>query len=377
MIALAHPLFGIEEEQAIHKVLASGNVDQGEQVGAFEKQFAEMCQVQEAVAVSSGTAALYLALLAYDVGPGDEVITTSFGFAGIANAILLIGAIPVFVDIDPDTFTLNATSVELALTRRTKAILAVHLYGHPCNMEQLERFAAMHSLLLLEDASQAHAAEIHGKRVGSYGIGCFSFHETMNMNIGEGGMVTTNDPDIAERIRLLRNNGQQVPYYHTSIGCDVRMTNIQGALGIAQLAKLEFFTKRRIANAAFLTEHLKDVVKIPMVRPGYRHVYQRYTICVSSNRDALERHLAVRGIETATQYSLPIYRQPYYQRSPLLFRISNPPSNAAGKRRKRTSPMSLPITETVAEQVLSLPVHPALNEEELQKIVEGVLSLYE
>ena len=323
MIAITHTFFGVEEEVAIHKVLASGNVDQGEYVSTFEIQFAEMCQVQEAIAVSSGTAALQLALLACDIGPGDEVITTAFGFAGIANAILLVGATPVFVDIDADTYTLDNQLVEMALTRRTKAILAVHLYGHPCEMQELERLANDHSLVIIEDASQAHSAEIQGRRVGSYGIGCFSFHETMNMNVGEGGMVTTNDPGIAEHIRLLRNNGQQVPYYHTSIGHDLRMTELQGALGIAQLAKLEYFTEQRIANAAFLTEHLKDVVQTPIVHSGYRHVYQRYTIRVSSDRDIWERHLAVRGIGTATQYSLPIYRQPYYERSSLLFRISN------------------------------------------------------
>ena len=340
----------------------------------FEHAFATYSQCRYGVGVSSGTDALALALRACDIGPGDEVITTSFGFAAIANVILLTGAIPVFVDIDPKTYTVDTSLVEMTLTRRTKAILAVHLYGHPCDMEQLERFANAHSLVIVEDASQAHAAEIHGRRVGSYGIGCFSFHETKNMNVGEGGMVTTNDPSIADRIRLLRNDGQQVPYYHTSIGYDLRMTELQGALGLAQLAKLEFFTDRRIANAAFLTEHLKEVVQTPVVRPGYRHVYQRYTIRVSGNRDTWERHLTIRGIETATQYSLPIHQQPYYEHSPLLFRISNPQRKTKGKRQS-SSKSSLPVTEMAAKQVLSLPVHPALSEAELLTIVEAVLSL--
>ncbi len=375
MIAITHPLFNVEEEAAIHRVLASGNVDQGEYVASFEKQFAEMCQVQEAIAVSSGTAALHLALLAYDVRPGDEVITTSFGFAAIANVILLVGAVPVFIDIDPETYTLDTTLIETALTHRTKAILAVHLYGHPCDMGQLEQFAKNHSLVIVEEASQAHAAEIYGRRVGSYGIGCFSFHETYNMNVGEGGMVTTNDLSIADNIRLLRNNGQQVPYYHTSIGYDFRMTELQGVLGLAQLAKLASFTDQRIANAAFLTEHLKEVVQTPVTRPGYRHVYQRYTIRVTGDRDIWERHLAVRGIGTATQYSLPIYRQPFYERSTLLFRINTPQKKTKGKRRNSSRP-SLPVTETAAKQVLSLPVHPALTETELLTIVDAVLSLH-
>ena len=371
MIAMTHPLFGIEEEVAILKVLASGKVDQGECVATFERQFAEMCQVREAIAVSSGTAALLLALLAYDIGPGDEVITTAFGHAAIANVILLVGAIPVFVDIDPNTYTMNTSSVEMALTRRTKAILVVHLYGNPCDMVQLEHLAHTHSLVIVEDASQAHAAEVHGRRVGSYGIGCFSFQETRNMTVGEGGMITTNDSDVAKRIRLLRNNGQQVSNYHTSIGYDLCMTDLQGALGLAQLPKLAFFTEQRIKNAAFLTEHLQEVVRTPVVRPGYRHVFQQYTIRVPGNREVWVQNLTMRGVGITTYYSLPIYRQPYYEHSPLLFRVSNPYRKSKGKGSSTT----LPMTEMAAKQVLSLPVHPALSEKELFTIVEAVHAL--
>src|SRR3989442_2685067 len=284
MIPIALPLLGAEEEAAVLRVLASGQLAQGERVATFEQRFAELCHVHEAVTVSSGTAALHLALLAHNIGPGDEVITTAYSFAATANAILLVGAIPVFVDIEPDTYTLDPIDVERAITRRTKAIIPVHLYGHPCDMDRLEQLAAAYSLVLIEDASQAHAAAVNGRPVGSFGTGCFSFYATKNMTTGEGGMVTTNDPAIAERVSLLRNHGQEARYYQIALGYNMRMTELQAALGIAQIEKLEYFTKRRITNAAFLTQRLKEVVQTPLARPGFRHVYHQYTIQVPSRR---------------------------------------------------------------------------------------------
>src|SRR6266702_2082251 len=278
MIGIPHPLVGAEEEAAVLRVLASARLAQGESVATFEQRFAELCQVREAVAVSSGTAALHLALLAHHIGPGDEVITTAFSFAAVGNAILHVRATPVFVDIEPDTYTLDPMQVQAALTRRTKAILAVHLYGHPCDMNRLRQLAEAYSLVLIEDASQAHAAAIDGRPVGSFGTGCFSFYATKNMTTGEGGMVTTNDPAIAERVRLLRNHGQEARYYQVALGYNLRMTELQAALGIAQIGKLEYFTQQRIANALFLTERLMGAVQTTIVRPGCRHVYHQYTI---------------------------------------------------------------------------------------------------
>src|SRR5437879_8212550 len=251
MISIASPLLGAEEKDAVLQVLLSGQLAKGELVAAFEQGFAEICNVEEAVAVSSGTAALHLALLAHGIGPGDEVITTAFSFAATANVILLVGATPVFVDIEPDTYTIDPALVERAITARTKAIMPVHLYGHPCNMKRLCQLAASHNLAMIEDACQAHAATIDGKPVGGFGTGCFSFYATKNITTGEGGMVTTNDPAIAERIRLLRNHGQKERYYHTTLGYNLRMTEIQAALGLVQLEKLAQFTEQRIANAAF------------------------------------------------------------------------------------------------------------------------------
>src|SRR5712691_7386398 len=235
MIPIAHPLLGAEEEDAVLAVLRSGQLTQGERVAAFERRFAELCQVQEAIAVSSGTAALHLALIAHEIGYGDEVITTPFSFAATANAILLVGATPVFVDIDPDTYNIDPVCVEAAITPRTKAILPVHLYGNPCDMQRLEAIARANHLVIIEDACQAHGASIKGKPVGGFGTGCFSFYATKNITTGEGGMVTTNDPVIAERVRLLRSHGQQERYKHHALGYNLRMTELQGALGVVQV----------------------------------------------------------------------------------------------------------------------------------------------
>src|SRR5438270_13433240 len=227
MISIARPLLSSEEEAAIHCVLASGQLAQGKNVAAFERRFAQVCRVREAVALSSGTAALHLALLDRDIGPGDEVITTAFTFAATANAILLAGATPVFVDIEPDTYTIDPILVKAAITSHTKAIMPVHLYGHPCDMKRLGAIAASYNLVIIEDACQAHAAQIDGKPVGSFGTGCFSFYATKNITTGEGGMVTTDDPEIAERVRLLRSHGQKERYYHVTPGYNLRMTELQ------------------------------------------------------------------------------------------------------------------------------------------------------
>jgi perosamine synthetase len=373
MIAVAGPILGTEEEEAVLLVLRSGMLAQGECVAAFERRFAELCQVQEAVAVSSGTAALHLALLAHTIGPGDEVITTAFSFAATANAILLVGAIPVFVDIQPDTYTLDPVQVEIALTRRTKAIIAEHVYGHPCDMGSLEHLAAAYSLTLIENASQAHAAAIDGRPVGSFGTGCFSFSATKNMTTGEGGMVTTNDPAIAERLRLLRNHGQEACYYHVTLGYNLRMTELQAAIGLAQLEKLESFTQRRIANATFLTERLKGAVQTPLVHPGYRHVFHEYSIRVPSNRNEWVAKLRTQGIATAIHYPFPIHQQPFYRREPSRFRVLSPGKRSPVRGGNPTA--HLPATESAAQQVLSLPVHPALSPEDLAKIVREVLAL--
>ena len=373
MIAIAHPLLGNEEQTAVLRVLTSGQLAQGENVALFERCFAALCQVQEAIAVASGTAALFLALLAHDIGPGDEVITTAFSFSATANTILQVGAVPVFVDIEPDTYTIDPIQVENAITPRTKAILPVHLYGHPCDMKHLEALASAYSLVLIEDACQAHNASINGKKVGSFGTGCFSFYATKNMTTGEGGIVTTNDPVIAERVRLLRNHGQETRYYQVALGYNLRMTEIQAAIGLVQINKLSEFTERRIANASFLTKHLQEFVQTPMVRSECYHVFHQYTIRVPEKRSEWTTILHERGIGTAIHYPLPIHQQPFYLQKSSLFRVLSPGKRSHVKGSNTTA--HLPNTECAAQQVLSLPVHPALSEKDLVTIVREVVTL--
>ncbi|GCF10068.1 DegT/DnrJ/EryC1/StrS family aminotransferase [Dictyobacter arantiisoli] len=371
MIPIAHPLIGIEEKNAVLQVLESAQLAQGEQVLRFEREFARACQVEDAIAVSSGTAALYLALLAHGIGPGDEVITTAFSFAATANVIFLVGATPVFVDIESDTYNLDPALVARAVTKKTKAILPVHLYGNPCSIGQLLQIAEEHHLTLIEDACQAHAATVHGKPVGGFGTGCFSFYATKNMTTGEGGMVTTNNSTVAERVRLLRNHGQKARYSHIALGYNLRMTDIQGALGVVQLKRLEQMTEQRIANATFLTEQLQTALQTPVAHPEHRHVYHQYTIQVPDERDAWIGRLQARGVGSCVHYPVPIHRQPFYQAHPDTYRCIGSHGTASASY----ADARLPITEAAAQHVLSLPVHPALSTEDLATIAREVLNL--
>jgi len=355
MIPIAQPLIGQEEKEAVIAVLDSGMLAQGPKVEEFERAFAAMCGVRHAVATSSGTTALHLALLAHDIGPGDEVITSPFTFIASANAILFVGARPVFVDIDESSFNINPSLIEARITPRTRALLPVHLFGNPCDMEAIMAIAARHGLIVIEDAAQAHGASIQGRKVGSFGTGCFSFYPTKNMTTAEGGMVTTDDDQVAEKARLLRSHGMRKRYYHDFLGYNFRMTDLQAALGLAQLAKLEVFNEKRIANARYLTEHLRDVVITPQVRDGYRHVFHQYTIRVQKNRDQMVEQLKEQGIGTGIYYPLPVHRQAIYQNLGYTDR--------------------LPVAEKVSREVLSLPVHPALSQTDLEKIVEAVSQL--
>jgi dTDP-4-amino-4,6-dideoxygalactose transaminase len=344
---------GEEEKQAILEVIDSKQLAQGAQVQAFEGAFADFCGAKHAIATSSGTTALQTAVLAHGIGLGSEVITTPFTFIASANAVLFAGAKPVFVDIDERTYNIDPGLIEAAVTPRTKAILPVHIFGNPCDMEAITEIAARHGLVVIEDACQAHGASVAGQKVGTFGTGCFSFYPTKNITTAEGGIITTDDDHVAEQARLIRSHGQRERYYHKVLGYNFRMTEIQAAIGLAQLAKLEQFTSTRRANAAYLTERLKGVT-LPFESPGHRHVYHQYTIRVSHGRDRLAEHLGKQGISTGIYYPLPVHRQVVYER--------------LGYRE------SLPVAETVCRQVLSLPVHPALTLADLNRIVQGVNS---
>ncbi|NTU78930.1 MAG: DegT/DnrJ/EryC1/StrS family aminotransferase [Chloroflexales bacterium] len=353
MISIARPLIGPEEEEAVLAVLRSGMLAQGPQVARFEEEFARVCGVRHAVAVTSGTTALFLALLAHGVGAGDEVITSPFSFIATANSILMTGARPVFVDIDERDFNLDADLIEAAITPRTRAIMPVHLYGQPAEMERICAIAERHGLAVIEDAAQAVGATYRGRPTGSFGTGCFSLYATKNIMSGEGGMVTTDDPQIADRLRLLRSHGSRVRYYHDELGYNFRLTDLQAAIGLAQLGKLERFSQARIANAAYFEQHISHPgVTKPYVRSDVRHVFHQYTLRIAGDRDEVARQLGEAGVGTAVFYPVPIHQQKQF--------------------RDLGYSDQLPVSEQVSREVLALPVHPALSDEERAQIVVAV-----
>jgi perosamine synthetase len=351
VIPAARPLIGDEERTAVDRVLRSGMIAGGPEVAAFERDFADQLVAgRECVAVSSGTAGLHLGLLAAGVGPGDEVIVPSFTFAATANAVALTGATPVFADIEPDQFCLDAGAVGAAVTERTKGIMPVHLYGHPADMTRLGAVADHHGLAIYEDAAQAHGAGWQGRPVGTFGaFGLFSLYPTKNMTSGEGGMVSCADAAQAHSIRLLRNQGMQRRYENEVVGFNARMTDIHAAIGRAQLAKLPGWTQQRQENAKFLDANLCGVV-IPPVADGAVHVYHQYTIRIPGDRDGFARALAdEHGVSTGVYYPIPSHRLPSFGRT-----------------------LDLPETERAAREVLSLPVHPALSADDLAAIATAV-----
>lgn len=353
MIRIAHPAIGAEEKQAVLEVLDSGMLTQGPRVEAFENEFAGFCGVRHAVAASSGTTALHLALLAHGIGPGDEVITSAFTYIATANAIRYTGAKPVFVDIDPATFNLAPALVEKALTPHTRALLPVHLYGLSSEMDAFRVLADQRGLALIEDACQSHGAVCRGKRVGSFGTGVFSFYPTKNMTSGEGGMITTDDEALADTCRVLRQHGARHRLNHELLGFNYRMSDIHAAIGLAQLRKLDRHNRARQANARYLDNHLQGV-RVPMLPAGYEHVYHQYTVRVpNGRRDALREHLRKDGITTEVYYPVPLHRQPVF----------------AGQRE---SSFHLEQTELAALEVLSLPVHQNLSPADLDRIVDSV-----
>lgn len=359
MIHMARPQIGDEEKEAVMRVLDSGQLAQGSVVAEFEEAFAAYCGVKHAVATSNGTTALHVALLAHGIGPGDEVITVPFTFIASANAVLYTGARPVFVDIDPASYNIAVDRIEAAITPRTKAIMPVHLFGNPAEMACLMEIARRHGIAVIEDAAQAHGAEEEGKRAGSWGTGCFSFYPTKNITTGEGGMVTTDDDEVADRARLIRAHGMRVRYYHEMLGFNFRMTNIHAAIGTAQLPKLESFNQARIANAAYFNTHLpSDKVETPAVRSGARHVFHQYTVRVKSpiDRDDARMQLAEAGVGSEVYYPVPVHMQKLYL-----------DMGYGGQ--------ALPESERAAREVLSLPVHPGLGQDELRTIVAAVEGL--
>ncbi len=356
MIPIAKPIISDEEVEEVVKVLRSGFIAQGPKVAEFEENFAEYVGVKHAVASSSGTTALHLALLAADIGPGDEVITTPFSFAATGNSILYVGAKPVFVDIDRKTYNIDPAKIEKAVTEDTKAIMPVHLYGQPADMDPINNTANDHDLTVIEDSAQAHGAMYNGEKTGSLGdMGCFSFYPTKNMTTSEGGIITTDNSEMAEKARVLRAHGESERYNHVVLGYNFRMTDIAAAIGIVQLKKLEQFNKKRIENAKYLIENIDEIkgINSPYVASNVKHVFHQFTVRVEeSNRDQLMEFLKSRGIGTGIHYPKPIYKQKVYQESGF---------NAF-----------CPESESASSEVLSLPVHPSLEKFELEEIVSAL-----
>jgi perosamine synthetase len=358
VIPVARPLLGEEEITAAIGVLRSGQVTQGPQVAAFEDEFSALVDGRHCVAVSSGTTALWLSLLALGIGPGDEVIVPSFTFAATAGAVALAGAVPVFADIDPVTFCLDPAAAAAAVTPRTAAVVPVHLYGHPAPMGTLVPLAARHGLAVLEDAAQAHGAQLDARPAGAFGAAAaFSFYPTKNMATIEGGMAVTPDPAIARKLRLLRNQGMgETPYRHEVIGTNARMSDLAAAIARCQLARLDGFTRARRRNAAALDAALPGAVGCPQAAPGAFHVYHQYTVTVPggpAGRDALAGALKERGIGSRVYYPVPVHRLEAFA---------------------RYAAPDLPRTDAAAGSVLSLPVHPALTPADLDRITTAVLS---
>ena len=355
-IPVASPQMGDEEKAAVMSVLDSGQLAQGPVTAAFEREYAAWCGVKHAIAVNSGTAALHLMLMAHGIDEGDEVITSSFTFIASANAALFVGARPVFVDIEDETYCLDPDKVEAAITPRTRALMPVDLYGHPAQMDAMRDIADRHGILLLEDAAQAHGAAIGDRRAGGFGVtASFSFYPTKNMTTAEGGMVTTPDDDVAAKVNILRQHGAAQRYHHDVLGFNFRMTDIAAAIGRAQLAKLDRFNDVRRRHASVLDEGLTGTpgIILPRERRGYRHVYHQYTIRVEGDRDLFQRRLKELGIGTAVHYEVPVHHQPLY-------------------RSLGYADVSLPVTEAAADHVLSLPVHPALSDDDLDRIIVSV-----
>ncbi|MFK5689472.1 DegT/DnrJ/EryC1/StrS family aminotransferase [Ornithinimicrobium sp. LYQ92] len=364
MIPAAKPIIGDDERAAVDRVLRSGMVAQGPEVAAFEEEFgAQLVGGRTCVAVNSGTSGLHLGLLACGIGAGDEVIVPSFTFAATANAVALTGATPVFADISADTFNLDPASVRAAVTDRTAAVMPVHLYGHPADMDALRAVTAEAGVQLFEDAAQAHGATYHGTPVGGFGsFAMFSLYPTKNMTSGEGGMVSCADEEVARGVRLLRNQGMEKQYANEVIGLNNRMTDIHAAIGRVQLTKVAAWTQARQENAAWLDEHLGSVpgVLTPVVREGCTHVYHQYTIRLEG-ASAAERDAAVTALREEHRVGCGVYY---------------PTPNHELVSLSRFAPAhELPETARAAAEVISLPVHPSLTQEDLERVGASVAAV--
>ncbi len=360
-LRINQPCVGKEEIDAVTEVLKDGILTDksgaGPRVLQFEKEFARYTDAKHAIAVNSGTAALHAALLASEVGQGDEVIIPSFTFTSTAEAVLLAGAKPVFVDIDPRTFCLRIDSIESKVSNRTSAVIPVDLYGLPADLKPIMKISREHGLTVVEDAAQSVGAEYFDKKVGSIGdASCFSFYGVKNITTGEGGMVTTNDSELAEKLRCVRSHGEERPYWVSRLGHNYRMSEIAAAIGIAQLRKLNTFLESRRKNAHYLSEKLQTVknIEVPTEPEGRKHAWHLYTVRLkganAGKRNRVVERLRAKNIEAAVYYETPVHLLPFYRRLGSPYKAE------------------LVETERAARQVFSLPIHPMVKQEHLDEI---------
>lgn len=357
MIPLIKPILGEEEIAAVTRVMRSGMIAQGPEVASFEKEFASLCGVRHAVAVNSGTAALHALMAACGIGPGDEVITTPFTFIATASSIRMCGATPIFADIDPLTYNLDADAVRAAITPRTRAILAVHLFGQPCDWQSLRTVAEQHGLVLLEDACQAVGARCGERRAGGLGRGAaFSTYATKNLSTGEGGLVTTDDDEVADFVRRFRHHGQPPGgrYVYSHLGYNYRMTDIAAAIGRVQLQHIAAWNARRREIAMRYNDAFAGMagVSVPTSIADVEHVFHLYTLRIRGDRQRFSDALAAGGVSSGVYYPVPLYR-----------------TGVFGEAQR---PESFPQCELAAAEVLSIPCHPALLDGDVTQVIEAV-----
>ena len=353
MIPIARPDIGPEEIAAVTEVLESGMIAQGKRVKELEDAWAEFVGVRHAIAMGNGTLALMAIFAGIRLEPGDEVITVSHTFAATANAILSTGATPVFVDIEPDTYLIDAKKIERAITPRTRAICPVHLFGLVADMDMIRAIADRHGLVVVEDACQAHGATFRGRMAGSFGHGAFSLYATKNMTTAEGGFVTTDDDELAEWLRIYRNQGMRARYQFEMLGYNFRMTDIAAAIGLVQFGKLARNTARRRAIAARYDEAFGELpIGLPITPDGRTHVFHQYTLDVGGARDAIVSDLREAGVGADIYYPIPVHRQPYIMERGLF--------------------AELPVTDAAASRTLALPMFPGLTEPEQDQVIAAV-----
>ena len=353
MIPIARPDIGQEEIDAVTEVLRSGMIAQGKKVKELEDRWAEFVGVKHAIATGNGTLALMSIFSGIGLEPGDEVITVSHTFAATANAILSTGATPVFVDIEPDTYVIDAKKIERAITPRTRAICPVHLFGLVADMDMIRAIADRHGLIVVEDACQAHGATFRGRVAGSFGHGAFSLYATKNMTTAEGGFVTTDDDKLADWLRLYRNQGMRARYQFEMLGYNYRMTDLAAAIGLAQLAKLPRNTARRQAIAARYDAAFGELpIGLPITPDGRTHVFHQYTLDVGGARDAIVADLREAGVGADIYYPIPVHRQSYIM--------------------ERGLHADLPVTDAAASRTLALPMYPGLTDAEQGQVIDAV-----